>query len=551
MRRPSQGLRSIIGALAGVGVVATAAGFGLVADKPATAIAERFGAPAAADFVATADIAFDRTGSLGSKRSTWEGPAGSPFGALPRASSRGQDAAERELAAALQRPIFLGPLSSGEPSAAPDEALVAALTNASVAIAATRSMSLGQQETRDDAGLAYASLPDANHVGSGGVHMRRLTILQLGDSHTAADFFSGRVRERLQAAFGSGGDAYLVPGNPHIGVRSALFESLASDGWTYEALQKSDDHRRFYLTGFNAVARHAGASLDLKSRDGQAYDRLEVAFLKQPGGGRADILIDGEPGGEVNLDGAAGERAVIDVNPTPRRSFHDVTVRADSDAAVTVTGLKVGREGPGVSYMSLGFPGATVQLLQKLSTENLADDFRRLAPDYVVLAFGTNEGFDDNLDVRAYVAQYEAIVRRLQALRPGLRVVMIGPPDAARPAGGCHAAGVGEDCGVTKVALTAEVDGACRFPTPPKLAEVRSAQRALAQRLGAEFWDWSSVMPPHCGALAWAAETPPLMGHDYVHMTLEGYRRSGDKFADFLIPLISGQRTDTHVVSND
>ena len=67
------------------------------------------------------------------------------------------------------------------------------------------------------------------------------------------------MRERLQQAFGTGGDAYIVPGRPHLGVRSALFDSDASDGWSYEALQKSDEHRRFYLSGFNAVAHHAGA----------------------------------------------------------------------------------------------------------------------------------------------------------------------------------------------------------------------------------------------------------------------------------------------------
>ena len=76
-------------------------------------------------------------------------------------------------------------------------------------------------------------------------------------------------------------------------------------------------------------------------------------------------------------------------------------MRALTDAPVTVTGVDVGREGDGVSYLSLGFPGATVQCLQRLTTENLADDLRRMAPDYVVLAFGTNEGFNDNLDISA------------------------------------------------------------------------------------------------------------------------------------------------------
>jgi lysophospholipase L1-like esterase len=383
----------------------------------------------------------------------------------------------------------------------------------------------------------------------------RLTILQLGDSHTAADIFTGRVRERLQQAFGTGGDAYIVPGKPHIGVRSALFESDASDGWTYEALQRSDAKRRFYLSGFNAIAHHAGAALSMRSRGGRGYDRVEVAFLKEPGAGKAEVLIDGAPTGSIDLDGAADERATLALRaPTGTPAgFREISVRSLSDAPVTVTGVDVGREGDGVSFLSLGFPGATVQLLQHLATENLADDLRRMAPDYVVLAFGTNEGFNDNLDIANYTAQYEQIVRRLMEVRPGVHIVIVGPPDAARPAGVCHASGVGQECVSPPVAQIAAGPGGgqCRFPTPPKLGLVREAQRKLADRLGAIFWDWSSVMPGPCGAQAWAAANPPLMAHDYVHMTLDGYKLSADRFADFLIPLIEGRPAGAHVVSND
>ena len=365
---------------------------------------------------------------------------------------------------------------------------------------------------------------------------RRLTILQLGDSHTAADFFTGRVRERLQEAFGAGGLAYLAPGKPHLGVRSALFESDASDGWSYESLQQFDAKRRFYLSGYNAVARHAGAEISLKARGGASYDRAEVAFLKQPGGGRAEVLVDGSPNGEINLDGAADERATVDVDAGAGKGsgFRDIAVRALSDAPVTVTGVEVDRDGDGVSYVNLGFPGATAQVLQRLSADNLAGEMRRIAPDMIVLAFGTNEGFDDALDVAAYTAQYEQIVRKIQALRPTARIVIIGPPDGAR-------------------AKAAVEEGAapCRLPTPPKLAQVREAQRRIAQRVGADFWDWSSAMPSPCGAQSWAAADPPLMARDYVHMTVEGYKRSADRFADFLIPLIDGRQTGAHVVSNN
>ena len=77
---------------------------------------------------------------------------------------------------------------------------------------------------------------------------RRLTILQLGDSHTAADFFTGRVRERLQQAFGTGGEAILAPGRPHIGVRSSLFSADATSDWTYESfLHKRRPQARAYF----------------------------------------------------------------------------------------------------------------------------------------------------------------------------------------------------------------------------------------------------------------------------------------------------------------
>jgi lysophospholipase L1-like esterase len=383
---------------------------------------------------------------------------------------------------------------------------------------------------------------------------RRLTILQLGDSHTAADFFTGRVRERLQEAFGVGGEAILTPGRPHVGVRSALFSSDASSDWSYEALQHNgDDRRRLHLSGFNAVARHASATLTFKSRNDRAYDDAQVSFLAQPDGGKAEVLLDGQTAGEVDLDGVANQEVRFEARPKNGQGFRELQVRTLDNAPVAVTDVEVGREGDGVSFLSIGYPGATVQLLQRLDSGNLAQDIRRIAPDVIVLAFGTNEGFNDNLDVGAYISQYEQIVRRLQALRPGLKIVIVGPADAARPSGQCHGEGVGQNCVSSATVQTASIEssGKCRLPIPPKLNPVREAQRKLAARIGAAFWDWSSVQGGVCGAQAWAVANPPLMAHDYVHMTLEGYKQSADRFADFLIPLIEGRQTATHVVSNN
>ena len=170
------------------------------------------------------------------------------------------------------------------------------------------------------------------------------------------------MRERLQEEFGSGGEAYVVPGKPHLGVRSALFESSASEGWVYEALQKSTDERRFHLSGFNAVAHRAGAYLALQARGAEGYDEVNVSFLTGSVGGRAEVLLDGRPAGEVDLSGPPDLPNTMHIVGSEEGSpkFRQVMVRSLTDAAVSVTGFEVGRYGEGVSYLSLGFPGATV-----------------------------------------------------------------------------------------------------------------------------------------------------------------------------------------------
>ena len=171
-----------------------------------------------------------------------------------------------------------------------------------------------------------------------------------------------------------------------------------------------------------------------------------------------------------------------------------------------------------------------------------------------MLAFGTNEGFNDNLDVNAYISQYEQIVRRLQSLRPGLKIVHGRPGGrgaAGRPVprrGRRPALHVGPD---RADRLRSRAAAIAASPCRQSSIAVREAQRKLAARIGAAFWDWSSVQPGPCGAQVWAAANPPLMARDYVHMTLEGYKQSADRFADFLIPLIEGRQPATHVVSNN
>jgi len=357
------------------------------------------------------------------------------------------------------------------------------------------------------------------------------TILQIGDSHTAADFFSGRVRTILQRRYGAGG-VYLPPGLPHAGIRSDDFRIEVSDGWAYESVAKGADKRRFWLTGYTAAASQAGAEIAFTASAPVRYDAIDVAFLRESGGGNAEILVDGDAAGRVSLDGPASEPIILRVLPAERTgTFRKLVIRTGSDAPVAVSGVYVDQRLSGLSYLSVGFPGATVGILNQFNDLSLADDLRRVAPDMVVLAFGTNEGFDDALDLDRYRSTFRGILRSIRETRPDVAIVVIGPPEGAREST------CGEGPSACAGGRSRPADATC-WRAPPSLGPVRRIQREIAEAEGAVFWDWTTALPSACEIERGGRGTPPLYANDRVHLTVDGYRASATAFARFLQPII-------------
>lgn len=372
--------------------------------------------------------------------------------------------------------------------------------------------------------------PEAAAQASGAVPNRDYVILQIGDSHTAADLFTGEVRDKLQEKFGAGG-LFLPPGIPKAGVQSAEINIRADDAWEYKAMASTDEPNHFYLSGYTATASSNGAKVTFTAKTQQAFDAIDVSFLKTNGGGQADILLDGNVVDHVSLDGRPGDPLIRRLMPQGGTvgGFKTLEVVTTSGGPVEFSGVFVDQRQSGVSYLSVGFPGARATVLQRMAPDNLKDDMSRIDPDMVVLAFGTNEGFDDNLDVDDYKKRLTDIIATLKAGNPDMRFVFIGPPPGARKNDSCAA--LPNACGNPPAA------GAC-WAQPPKLSAVRDAERDVAAATGALFWDWSSVLPTACALEQGHLGDPAIFGPDRVHMTGKGYRDSADAFANVLIPLV-------------
>jgi lysophospholipase L1-like esterase len=484
---------------------------------------------------------------------------------------------EREQTVALAPPAGENPASPNPPAARP----VTDSAPNPAAPSAPAPVEVAPPEPATPAGPVEVEVADPRVVSVGkaragqeaaqdkGQGKRGLVILQIGDSHTSADFLTGELRRRLQARYGRGGTGYMTAGHPHIGVRSSSVKITASPGWTYKSLQRPDARvGEFWLSGYDAIATAAGETMSFASEQPITFDTIEIEVIGQPGGGAIDIRLDGNVATHYDLAASRIEPVVIRLLPVrgPTDKVHDISITTTSPGTVSLASVSIYNNHSGLTYNSVGYVGAQAMLLNKMSEKLFADDLVRINPQIVVLSFGTNEASNEHLDIAQYTKAYERIIGKIKAALPAANVVMILPPDFNEMPTSCAKdkvadaacrrappeVNVAANAGAATTLSAAVSAPECAWRTPAKLAQIRDAQRDIAKRHGLVYWNWASIMPEgECGAHQWFTASPPLMSRDHVHFTGEGYKKSAEQFLNTLIPVIEKVRVGANVIPNN
>lgn len=367
-----------------------------------------------------------------------------------------------------------------------------------------------------------------------------VVVLQIGDSHTAGDRFSGRLRSQLQARFGDAGRGYLQPGVPYAYYNPAGVLVEQSDGWVATGSLSRNAPGPFGLSGYRQTTRDAGEVMTLTSDSFAGFDQAWLQVAAQPGGGRLLMSADGRPVGEVATDASTPETRLVRLAiPADTRSLRLETL---DNAPTSLAGWGVERNQPGVVLDAVGIGGATISIVDNWSPDRVGAEIAARDPSLIILAFGTNEGFDDTLDLASYRQTWLARLSQLRRWAPNAAIAVIGPPDGNRRARGCPDIAEPElaACGPLSPdqienysdLLADDADGPdlCTWHPPPSLAEVRGIQRDVAAAQGAWYWDWSTVMGGACGTHDWVIASTPLAYGDHVHLRDNGYVLSADRF---------------------
>ena len=311
--------------------------------------------------------------------------------------------------------------------------------------------------------------------------MDSLRVLHLGDSHSGARSFVATWKAYLQAQFGDGGLGYGLPWLSAAGPRCGK-----TTGW--KAMQptlRNGTDGRSGPGGAYLEARRAGERAWVETR----FKRLRLHLLRQPGGGRARVQVDGREVALANLDGPSEAVCIQPELATEGRRLEIECL----GGATRILGVAL-ENGPGAVYSALGTNGAQAGWLLRSDPEVFAGVLRQERPDLVILAFGTNEASRPDFDPEAYRRSLRSVLERFRAAVPGVAFLLLGPPDAVLPRARSGA-----------------------------LAEAARIQADLARGFGSQFVSQQAAMGGEGSIHAWSAQGLALK--DRVHFSPDGYAR--------------------------
>jgi lysophospholipase L1-like esterase len=353
-------------------------------------------------------------------------------------------------------------------------------------------------------------------------------ITHYGDSPITNDGITGTVRRLLQTRFGDAGHGFILMDRPWAWYGHDAITFTSGGGWTDDVIfnGKADDGQyglggvTFHASGPGKYARYAPAS---EGETGKSFSRMEVYYLRQPGGGQFDISVNDEREQTVSTTGETMRSGFTEVRaPQAGENTFQVTTTGGD---VRLFGAVLENDGPGVVYDSLGVNGAYAGLLATvMNAEHWKEQLQHRSPDLVVLNYGTNESQDAKPDqLIRYERELREVIHRVREALPAASLLIVSPMDRGQHAPGGKI--------ITK-------------PTIPLIVEM---QKRVALDTGCAFFNTFEAMGGDGTMAKWyeGRGKNRLVREDLTHPSAEGAKVVGRLIYEALVDGYAKYRSRT------
>ena len=333
-------------------------------------------------------------------------------------------------------------------------------------------------EDADDRGLSgfYAAVARTLAKEPGAI----TRVIHLGDSIVTSDYVSGTLRRKLQKQLGDSGHGFMLMANAWPAYFHNDVSRFASSGWLVSRIVGPLTPDGLYGLGgvtFKAPPGSRARFGTAKSGAfGRSVSRFVVAYVKEPGGGRAKLKIDGSERKELDTNAPQTEVAYEELDvPDGEHELEVLTVSGTTRAF----GVVMERDAPGAVLDAIGIQGARVRFLDKQDDAHWAATLRWRNPSLLLYEFGANEsgdGFAYPMD--DYHRTMKDVLEQGRKAVPNAGCLVVGAMDRAEKKG---------------TALS----------TMPVIPAIVSEQKKAAAEAGCAFFDTYKAMGGPGSMAAW------------------------------------------------
>jgi lysophospholipase L1-like esterase len=341
-----------------------------------------------------------------------------------------------------------------------------------------------------------------------------------GDSHIAAGPFMGQLQGAIRDHSETVGTRFLPPTMGRANVRlPTLHGYCMGTGWSTALSYKETDVQAVGPALANRIASAGSESylwLDLRTS-------FRVANVR-------DLEIVYRPAGDTEIAVSINDGPEQPVTLAPSATRGSGFLMLNADGPIGTVKMRVTRgtlvlqgflldykDAPLVTFDVFGLPSSTARGWSNADPAAIASALHGETYDAIGLEYGTNEGSDLKFDRDKYAANLTRTLTNMRTVFPQASCVLVGPPDRGIL--------------VNRHGRTGDLDLLLYARIHQQIAQVQA-------QVGAQFncvaWSWQDYMGGPGGNYGWAYNDPVLMGHDLTHMTMEGYRRTGQALAHSL-----------------
>ncbi len=337
-------------------------------------------------------------------------------------------------------------------------------------------------------------------------------ICHFGDSPISGDLISGAARTLLQNKFGDAGHGWIFIAKPwdfyyHEGIR------MEGKGWKVSSpVLPGGGGGSFGLGGASFTANSPADYSRIRTTakgEGSAVSRFDIFYLAQPRGGTFNVYVDKEPAREFVTQAETRSSAMVSINV--KDGGHTLTITPKGDAPVTLYGVALERDDPGVVYDTLGMLGGTVHHLTFFHEDTWIEDLQNRKPDLVILNFGTNESNYGYLPYTEYIHGYSLIINRIRKALPDVSIMIMSPMDR----------GARDDDG--------------DIVTIPSIPILVAAQETVARAENVAFFNTFAAMGGMGTMARWYDDQPRLVTGDFTHPSYTGAAQLGSMLVNALL----------------